>query len=206
MTTKTWRRRCSCCKKLKVSVHPVSTLCESCEADHVECVICEEWFSKESDLCRHLGWDAGLGCYAGCGTYGIDAEDHKESFLLLLDRLAPLGEYLDGAKLMLPKMLAYIEANNFWTTWHGPLIGGLPDLELRYSLDVERGTKPGTYSSMAICDIKSRTMEKWDAEGDGVIDGLQLGMTWLTSLDNESVEANRLTAGWIREWQAAHQN
>lgn len=48
-------------------------------------------------------------------------------------------------------------------------------------------------------NIRASTQLDW---GDDAIEAMQLGMAWLTSLDDKSKEANKITAGWIREFLA----
>lgn len=195
--TKTRKRRCSECGELKEEVLGRQRLCEQCEDGKDYCTICDEWADRSwGGGCRHVGWNSEDGISAGCGTDHMDAEDHKESFMLLLDFLAPVTEYLDRTKPAMLKILACIEKNNFWTQWHGPMIGGPPDLSMLHS----NGGKGDRFFALTICEVRASQQLGW---GDSLIRQMQLGMAWLTSLDAESVKANKLTAGWIREWMAA---
>ena len=196
--TLTRRNRCSYCHELKPDVSPDSKLCESCEQDHTYCHVCDAWNSPYGNGCRHIGWSDEYGCNAGCGTYDISAEEHRESFDVLLAKFAPLRYREHEADLplvsnmlpLLPRMRELISENNFWTQWHGPLIGGYPDLALRYEI-------PGRDFYPTLRDIRASEQLGW---GDEAIEQMQLGMAWLTSLDHKSVDANRLTAQWIDEW------
>ncbi len=113
---------------------------------------------------------------------------------MLLDCLTPITEYLDHKKPAIPRILACIEANNFWTRWHGPMIGGAPDLEML----TWTGTRKNGFAA-TICDIRAGEQLKW---ADKMIARLQRGMAWLCSLDSKSVKANKITAGWISDWMA----
>jgi len=185
------RKRCSECGELKEEVLGRQRLCEKCEQDKTYCRICDEW-STDPD-CRHVGWSDEHGCCCGCGTWDIDAKDHKESFLVLLDKFSPLTCGYDEPKPLLPELLKLIEKNRFWTQWHGPLIGGYPDLALRYSVR-------GRDYCPELRDIRASEQLAW---GEEAIEEMQLGMAWLTSLDSKTKEANKITAGWIREFLAA---
>lgn len=187
------RKRCSECGELKDDVQGKQRLCEECEQDKDYCQICDEWADRAYGGCRHVGWVNDPGCCCGCGTTDITAEDHKESFCELLERLAPLKVY-DSDDPLLPRLLAQIEANNFWTFWHGPMIGGPSDLDLRYEVPGRDGW------CTWFAQIPAEVQLDW---GDEAIEAMQLGMGWLTSLDHRSMEANAITALWIREFLAA---
>ena len=183
------RKRCSECGELKDDVVGRQKLCSECESGMTYCKVCDEWTSREGDGCRHV--QDGCGCNCGCGTWEIDAEAHKESFEVLLSKLAPLKDYW-GKEPLVPAMLRFIRANNFWTFWHGPLIGGPPALAFKYQEDF------GTHKSVLyLADIPASTQIGWGAKA---IDAMQLGMSWLTSLDDKTFEANKITAKWIREF------
>src|SRR4051812_21373188 len=133
MTTKTItrRKRCSKCNGLSDTVQGRQRLCESCESEMSYCKICDEYEDRAwGGGCRHVGWHDGMSC--GCGTYDVGADDHKESFFVLLKHLAPLKD--DDGDPLLPRLAKQIAANNFWTQWHGPMIGGPPDLSLKYKV------------------------------------------------------------------------
>lgn len=191
------RKRCSECEELKDDVLGRQKLCFDCEQNMRYCKVCDEWTHSESDGCRHVGWDNEGGHECGCGTDHIEAKDHKESFLLVLRKLRPLkGEMHPDFKsepLLVP-LLRLIEANRFWTCWHGPMIGEPPALALKYTWD---NCSTGPY--WELCDIPCHVQEKW---GRKAINAMQLGMAWLTSLDGKSVEANQLTATWLKEFLA----
>jgi len=201
---KTRRKRCSECGELKDDVQGRQKICERCEENMRYCKICDEWTHIDSEGCRHVGWDSDIGCDAGCGTWDIDADAHKESFMALLACLERETTYIDGFPL-LPELLKHIDAGTFWTQWRGPMIGAAPDLTFRYC-DGRSDWFP------TFAEISSETQESWGniqgptPEGSPMewsLDHLQLGMTWLTSLDEQSTEANKITAGWIREWMIA---
>lgn len=190
--TKTRRKRCSECGELKHEVLGKQRLCEDCEEGKSYCTICDEWVDRAwGGGCRHVGWNDALGCECGCGAdSGIDADDHKKSFGELLKRFSPLKD--DEGNPLVPRLLRQIESNNFWTCWHGPLIGSPPDLGLMHKRQFPTHT-----SCWGFRDIRCSEQEAWGSEA---IDAMQLGMAWLTSLDSESAEANKITAGWIREF------
>jgi len=191
--SKTRRKRCSECGELKDDVDGRQRLCERCEEGKTYCQICDEHMNTSwGDGCRHLRWVDGLG-NAGCGSTGINAEEHHESFLALLRHLEPLKTYDD--KPLLPAMQALIAENRFWTQWQGSLIGGPPDLALRYSVK-NSDWCPDLYT------IRSATQLAW---GEKAIDAMQVGMAWMTSLDERSKAANKLTAGWIDDFMAKRQ-
>ena len=184
------RKRCSECNELKHDVLGRQRLCEDCEQRMNYCAVCDEWMYDYN--CRHGGWfDAG-GYECGCGTTQIDADAHKQSFMLLCEKLAPIEVEFHREQRLLERMAEEIAANNFWTRWHGPMIGAPPDLCLHYEKDF------GTHRSvLALCDIHYTTQEAW---GEQAIDEMQLGMAWLTSLDDTTKKANKITVGWIREF------
>lgn len=187
----TRRRRCSECGELKDEVLGKQRLCEKCEQDKTYCTVCDYWYSGYGGGCRHVQW---AGCNCGCGTWDIEPKDHKESFMLLLEKLRPLT-CLWETRSLLPELLSLIEADNFWTCWHGPLIGAPPALALKFEKDF--GTHKGV---LELCDISGSQQEDW---GEEAIDALQLGMSWLTSLDSKTKDANKITAGWMREFASA---
>lgn len=158
------------------------------------CRVCDEWADRSSgDGCRHVQWCDELGIECGCGADDGYVDDaHKASFMVLLSKLAPLPVEFHPEQRLLERMAEEIEANNFWSRWHGPLIGAPPDLEFHYEKDF------GTHKSvLSLCDIRYTTQLAW---GEQEIDEMQLGMSWLTSLDDQSKAANKLTAKWIREF------
>ena len=173
------RRKCFYCGEMK-EVYPDSKMCDNCEQKHEHCTVCNEWFHYESDPCRHL---------RGCGS-GRETNEFKQSFMLLLKHLSKLKDYDD--KPLVPAIRRQIRKNNFWTTWHGPLIGRSPDLELRYEKKF-----PKHKSVLAITNISSETQESW---GESDIKEMQDGMKWLTSLDESSTHGNRTTVRWISEF------
>lgn len=187
-TKKSRRRKCSECGKLKHDVFGRQRLCERCEEGKSYCKVCDEWTDHSfGDGCRHAGWSTDSGCEAGCGTHDLETKDHHHSFLELLKRLQPLETY--GGKPLLPELRALLSKNNFWTQWHGPLIGCAPALSFRYE-----GAK-GWFGFL--CEIPARTQEGW---GKDAIESMQLGMAWLTSLDHHSRAANKITVDWIDEF------
>lgn len=197
MTTKTKqrRKRCSECGELKHDVLGRQKLCEKCEEDKDYCQVCDEWLDRSwGDGCRHVQWSNEIGCCCGCGTTHISMEAHKDSFMLLLAKLTPIEVEFHPEQRLLERMAEEIAANNFWTRWHGPLIGAPPDLEFHYEKDF------GTHKSvLSLCDIRYTAQEAW---GEEAIEKMQLGMAWLTSLDDKTTEANKLTAYWIRAYLA----
>lgn len=197
MTTQTIirRKRCSECNELKDDVAGRQRLCSECEQGKSYCEVCDEWEDRSwGDGCRHVQWDDDGGFECGCGAEGIKADDHKESFFVLLSKLAPLKVYCEDEPLV-PEMVRYIKANNFWTFWHGPIIGAPPDLAFKY----ER-IFPKHKSVLTLAEIPCFVQEAW---GEEAIDAMQLGMAWLTSLDSKSKEANKITVGWIQEFLEA---
>jgi len=157
------------------------------------CQICDWWEERAwGDGCRHVKWTDGIG-RCGCGSTETEWSDHRESFLVLLGGLAPLTyEKWVRRKFvhrpLLPKLRALIRANDFWATWHGSILGPA-DLDLRHSFGPDR--------AWTLRDIRSSEMEAW---GLDAIDASQLGMAWLTSLDDKAVKPNRLTVKWIDEF------
>jgi hypothetical protein len=189
-TKKQRRKRCSECGELKDDVDGRQRLCEECEQDKDYCHICDEWVDRAWGAgCRHVGWSNEIGCCCGCGTTHINAEAHKESFVELLKRFKPLKD--DKGNPLLPRLAKQIAANNFWTQWQGPMIGGPPNLALRYRWPGRNDWYP------TFADIDPSTQLAW---GDEAIEAMQLGMSWLTSLDRKSIQANKITAKWIREF------
>lgn len=194
-TKKTRRKRCSECGELKGSVAGRQNLCDECEQGRTYCTVCDEWKDRAwGGGCRHVGWSDELGMECGCGASELTAEDHRDSFALLLSKFAALKvhDWDKPPRPLLPDMLTLIEANNFWTTWHGPMIGGPPDLALRYEK-----VFPTHTANVTLKDIYASEQESWGAEA---IEEMQLGMAWLTSLDDTTKDANRITAGWIRQF------
>lgn len=187
----TRRKRCSeCgeCGELKDDVIGRQNLCSECELAY--CKICDEWNGD----CRHVGWDNSGGFECGCGALGTAADDHKEGFFKLLATFSHLKDYW-GKEPLLSAIRRQVKANNFWTQWHGPIIGSAPALAMYYEKDF------GTHkSNLCLADIPASEQEAWGWEA---IDGMQLGMSWLSSLDDKSIEANKLTAKWIREFMEA---
>lgn len=193
-TTTQDTQRCSRCKELKDDVQGRQRLCSECEEDMSYCKVCDEWVDRAwGSGCRHVQWDEGCGTECGCGTFNMEAEDHRESFIALMAVLAPLKEsYTSNPKPLLPRMAELIERNNFWTFWHGPIIGGPPAIDFRYVKKF-----PKHESVLTLACISGHEQEAW---GDEAIDAMQLGMLWLTSLNSETKEANKITAAWIRDF------
>lgn len=193
--TKTRRRRCSECGELKHEVLGRQKLCEECEHDREYCTICDAWEHSDS-CCRHVQWSDEFGCCCGCGTNHIEAESHLASFEALLEKLEPLrcGWTYSANMPLLPEMSRLIAANNFWTFWHGPLIGAPPNVAFKYEERVR-----GKLQVFELIDIRGSDQEDW---GEEAIEEMQLGMAWLTSLDDRSTKANALTAQWIDEYLA----
>src|SRR5437763_992142 len=129
-TTAQQAKRCTECGEVKDDVLGKQDLCGDCENRMVYCQVCDEY----SHECRHVGWINDFGCHCGCGTQDIKADDHKESFVEVLKALAPLKDYW-GKEPLVRAMLRFIKANNFWTFWHGPMIGWPPTLGFRYEKD-----------------------------------------------------------------------
>lgn len=201
----TRRKRCSECGELRHDVLGRQRLCEKCEEGKDYCTVCDEWEDRScGDGCRHVQWSNECGCNCGCGSDHVEADAHRESFLVLLKHFAPLQvQHMnwDGDNFtytydpMLPQLLKLIDGNRFWTQWHGPLIGGPPDLALRYSVR-------GHDWCPTLRDISATEQLEW---GEEAIDQMQLGMSWLTSLDKRTKAANRLTAKWMREFMRAQE-
>jgi hypothetical protein len=194
-TTTTRRRRCSECGELKHNVDGKQRLCEDCEQDRTYCQICNYWHGAWGDGCRHVQWCAASGCNCGCGTDEIEPDEHRESFYVLLSKFAAMTYYdfRRGKLPLLPELRRLIAKNNFWTCWHGPLIGAPPDLALRTQL------RKSCYITWH--DIRYTEQEAWGAKA---IDAMQLGMAWLCSLDSSKTKAaNALTVQWIDEWMAS---
>lgn len=191
--TTTRRRRCSECGELKPDVDGRQRLCADCEDGKSYCQICDEWKDRAwGGGCRHVGWSDEHGCECGCGTSDIEPKDHRESFEALLAKFAGMTfyDYKRSATLpLLPELRRLIAKNNFWTYWHGPMIGGPPDLGLR--------TRVRKDYCPIWCDISSSEQEAW---GDEAIEAMQLGMAWLCSLDSKTKAANKLTVQWIDEF------
>lgn len=192
--TKTRRKRCSECGELKDKVLGRQRLCEECEQDRDYCRICDYWHSGRGNGCRHIQWSNELGLLVGSGSDHIDAKDHRESFDLMLSKFAQFKtwEWNSDGKPLLPELCRLIKANRFWAQWHGPLIGGYPDLALRYSV---RGQDYGL-------ELRNITSSEQLAWGDEAIEQMQLGMSWLTSLDSKAKQANQITAEWIEQFLA----
>lgn len=194
-TTATRRRRCSHCNELKAEVLGRQRLCEDCEQDMTYCQVCDEWRDRTwGDGCRHVQWVGDIG-QAGCGSTEIEADAHRESFVILATVLRSLSysHYIPSrskfeSRPLLPAMQRLIAANNFWTRWCGPLIGGPPSLDLCYEKKFPKHT-----SVLTLHTIEPNEQLSW---GDR-IEAMQLGMAWLTSLDSETTKANRITARWI---------
>lgn len=187
IATKTRRRRCTDCGELKEDVLGRQRLCNECEEEYDYCCVCNEYVGKDNH--RHTGWNDGL--VIGCGSNELDADDHKESFMILVAALDSERTYFNDADL-LPTMRDLLRKNNLWTQWHGPMIGGPPDLAIKYEKRF-----PKHKSVLLVADIRSNIQESW---GDDLIEAMQVGMGWLTSLDPESKEANQITADWIDEY------
>lgn len=190
MTTKTAskrRKRCSRCEELCHDV--IAGLCSNCESEGDYCTICKEY--QFEDGCRHVTHYDGM--THGCGSQEAEADDHKESFMLLLDRFAKHNERDFNGKQIdtIAEMKRHIGDNNFWTFWHGPMIGRAPDLALKHTVGEN-------YWSFA--DIGSREQESW---GYDTIEKMLVGMIWLTSLQAATTKAaNKITVEWIEEWEA----
>lgn len=194
IATKIRRKRCSECGELKDEVLGKQRLCEDCEQDRDYCRICDYWYSGYGDGCRHIQWSNELGLLVGSGSDHVEASDHRESFDFLLSKFAPLKtwEWDGDGKPLLPELRRLIRANRFWTQWHGPLIGGPPDLALRYSVR-------GRDCCLELRDIRASEQVAW---GEESIEKMQLGMSWLTSLDSKTKESNRITSEWIEQFLA----
>ena len=190
------RKRCSQCNELKPADEVIGrqSLCEECESDMSYCTICDWWEDRTWDSsCRHVTWDAETSRYCGSGANNYPAEAHKASFLELLKRLRRIKVW-DSSEPLLPALAAHLKTNNCWTFWHGPLIGSPPDLDLRYEKDF------GTHKNVStLAEIPSDVQERW---GQKAIAAMQLGMAWLTSLDDKSKDANQITAKWILEFSS----
>lgn len=151
------RKRCSECGELKPADDVIGRqkICGDCEEGMHYCSVCDEWMHDE---CRHICWSDG-GYHVGCGATDVDAEYHKDSFQRLMRLFASMtcseyagdGKYIE--KPLLPKLLAEIEANNFWTQWHGPMIGGPPDLALKHDFRPD--------CPLDFHDIRSDEQESW---------------------------------------------
>lgn len=183
MATQTRRKRCSGCGELKENVEGRQRLCEDCEEGKDYCAICDEWLDRCWEGCRHVVWSSGL--YVGCGSTLVSPEDHHDSFVVLLQALKPLKTMSEG-KPLLPALRKQIAKHAFFTQWHGPLIGQAPDLSLRYEAAKD------IFCSLA--EIPYEVQEGW---GETAIAAMQLGMAWLTSLDDRTKSANKKTAEWI---------
>jgi len=183
MTTTTERRvRCTWCNELTsrddADHCSEGWVCESCRDYRDYCQICNSYCE-----CRHVKWVDEVGL-CGCGGTHVDDDDHREEFETLLIFLENCVTVQDREPL-LPRLRENLAANNLWTTWFGSLLGP-SDLAIMYEC------RPGV--AITLADIRAGEMEEWP------VDGLQIGMAWLTSLEPDTKDANALTVKWIDEW------
>ncbi len=188
------RKRCTYCDELKPADEVQGGLCEECEDYHVYCNVCGKYIHEDSGH-RHFGWVDGVG-WCGCGAEGYcDKADYKESFFDFMDRLAVIPQerlvyrILDYGNATFDELMErFIAANNFWTFVHGFLMS-TPNIDFRHQVR-EEWYPP--FLSIRASDVDAMQEE-----------GLALGWAWISSLDDETKAANKITVGWIREWRAA---
>lgn len=208
---------CQCCGTTEeVEVTRGNELCPDCESEHyVYCTVCKG-FQPRDDECRHVNWtDCG---YTGAGAQdGLDpAEMHKDGVFLFFDLLDTLPAR-DGDNLARAAARA-IRGHRFLTQMRGFLLS-TPDMflkERRYFDRRRRKTaKPnGEWLWCDFGEVRDRDFAPErsyagheDRAGTVVKDGfdagkLVAGYEWLSTLDDDTKTANRLTYKWYTEWKA----
>jgi len=204
MTEVTPKRKCRECREYKEDTSEDSGLCQPCKEYYHFCHTCYKWVSKENG-CRHIGYAEGYG-YAGCGS-DAPFDDHKESFMLLLDKLdrdlevccchVPLlrNQVTDKAKpreaIKLLRKAVYKHA--FSTFFHGYL------LDPTVTYDFQSWDRSGRPHVFAV--LPASTTAGWLTENKDVEDKLGMGVAWIQSLyRKDDKKANQATVRWIDEW------
>lgn len=178
------QRACSYCRELFTPKRGVAGLyikskrhwvCGKCEEHFEYCSVCDDWsLAHWSSPCYHLFWNKYDGIWDGPGKFSEhpNMSRHKEVFLHFLG--------LVDRNSWRPMVTSLLDANLQVRTW-GPLIGTL-DFEACFA---------GYYNPRFIEHERIRT-EK-DEEAIYISTGI------LGSLDEKTMDINRMVAGWIGE-------
>jgi hypothetical protein len=178
-------------------------LCEDCEENAVHCSVCERWYSRDGDECRHLHWtDCG---YLGSGACDLDDEYVKQDFFALLDLLHRIeirrSDSLDDYPDLITGVEVEVRENAFFTRYEGYLLS-VPDLVFyRERPDLPRDN--GEVQALPFARIYGGRVYDASLRNTPREDGrVEDGWGWLTSLGaGDTKEANRKTVQWIREWR-----